>query len=53
MMGDISNRLVLRLMDEQASKKNETPGHRPMRLVLRLVPRLARSLVVIDGTRGD
>ena len=24
-------------MDEQASKKNETPDHRPMRLVSRLV----------------
>ena len=54
MIDDISNRLVLYLMDKQASKQNETPGHRPMRLVPRLVFfRLARRLVVIDGTRGD
>ena len=53
MIDDISNRFVLYLMNKQASK-NETPGHRPMRLVLRLVSiRLARRLVVIDGTRGD
>ena len=49
MMVDIFNRLVSHLMGKQASKKNETPGHRPMRLVPRLVFfRLARRLVVID-----
>ena len=37
MMVDIFNRLVSHLMGKQASKKNETPGHRPMRLVPRLV----------------
>lgn len=36
MMGDIYNRLVLRLMD-RTGKQNETPGHHPMRLVHRLV----------------
>lgn len=35
-MGDISNRLVLRLID-RTGKQNETPDHRPMRLVSRLV----------------
>lgn len=52
-MGDIFNRLVLRLID-RTGKQNETPDHRPMRLVSRLVfIRLVGRLVVIDGTRGD
>lgn len=46
-MGDIFNRLVLRLMDEQASKTRRL-DHHPMRLVPRLVfMRLARRLVII------
>lgn len=48
MMGNISNRLVSHPMVKQASKKNETPGHHPMRLVHRLVSiRFVRRLVVI------
>lgn len=49
MMGDISNCLVLRLMNEQVSKTRR-PDHHPMRLVPRLVlSRLVGRLVHISA----